>query len=143
MNVTRQQIVTEALSWLNTPYHHEGDVKGAGVDCAMLPVRVYCDTGKLPHFDPRPYSQQWHLHRSEEKYLAWIKTYAVEIQAADVGLGDLILFKYGRTISHSGIVVKLNPLVFIHSFIGEGCVLAGLNERDYTERVDSYWSAFA
>jgi hypothetical protein len=65
----REKIVAEARSWIGTPYHNCADIKGVGVDCGMLLVRVYCDLGLVPRFDPRPYTAQWHLHRDDERYL--------------------------------------------------------------------------
>ena len=32
----RRAIVREARSWVRTPYHPQGDIKGIGVDCGML-----------------------------------------------------------------------------------------------------------
>ena len=29
----RENLVAEALTWLGTPYHHAGRVKGGGTDC--------------------------------------------------------------------------------------------------------------
>jgi cell wall-associated NlpC family hydrolase len=34
-NSIRAAVVAEARSWLGTPFHHQGRVKAAGVDCAM------------------------------------------------------------------------------------------------------------
>jgi len=31
--LTREQIIAEARSWLGTPIHHQGRLKGVGVDC--------------------------------------------------------------------------------------------------------------
>ena len=70
--LTRAAVVAEARSWIGTPYHHAADVKGHGVDCAMLLVRVYCDLGLIEPFDPRPYTRDWFLHRSEERYLGFL-----------------------------------------------------------------------
>jgi cell wall-associated NlpC family hydrolase len=44
----RATVVAEARSWIRTPYHNCADVKGAGVDCGMLLVRVFVDTGLMP-----------------------------------------------------------------------------------------------
>lgn len=33
--------VAEALTWLGTPYHQQGRVKGVGVDCGTLLCEVY------------------------------------------------------------------------------------------------------
>ncbi len=68
----RAAVVAEARSWIGTRYHNCADVKGAGVDCGMLLVRVFVDTGLCQPFDPRPYPPDWHLHRSEEKYLGFL-----------------------------------------------------------------------
>ena len=43
----RAAVVAAARSWIGTPYHHAADVKGVGVDCAMLLVRVYSDLGLI------------------------------------------------------------------------------------------------
>ncbi|WP_436904878.1 hypothetical protein [Acinetobacter johnsonii] len=36
-----QLAVQEALTWLGTPYHHQGRVKDVGVDCGTLLCEVY------------------------------------------------------------------------------------------------------
>ena len=110
----RALVVAEARSWLGTPYHHAADVKGAGVDCAMLLVRVFCDLGLVPPFDPRPYTRDWFLHRSEERYLVALLARAREVRAP--GLGDIVLFRMGRCFGHGGIVSRLEPLSLIHAF---------------------------
>jgi cell wall-associated NlpC family hydrolase len=110
--ITQQLIVNEAMSWLNTPYHHEGDIKGAGVDCAMLLVKVYHDVGLIPEIDPRPYPRDWHMHRDDERYLDWVKQYADSVEHPQPG--DLALFQFGRCVAHGAIIIEW-PLV-IHAF---------------------------
>ena len=75
----RAAVVAAARSWLGTPYHHAADVRGAGVDCAMLLVRVYCDLGLVEPFDPRPYTRDWFLHRDEERYLGFLLARSREV----------------------------------------------------------------
>lgn len=113
----RQAVVTEATSWINTPYQHYARLKGIGVDCAQLPIAVYSTCGIIPAVEPR-YAKQWHLNRGEELYLDWVKQFAVEIPVEDVGPGDFMIWKWGRTFSH-GAIVKEPPKV-IHAFIGIG-----------------------
>lgn len=103
----RARVVAEARSWLGTPYHHLGDVKGVGVDCAMLLVRCYVDTGVLEAFDPRPYSPQWHQNRDEERYLGWLERVAVVTE--EPVPGDVAVFRFGqkvRPFSHGAILVE-------------------------------------
>jgi cell wall-associated NlpC family hydrolase len=38
--MTREQLLAEARTWIGTPFHHRGRVKGAGVDCGGLVVAV-------------------------------------------------------------------------------------------------------
>ncbi len=133
----RDTIVAEAQSWLGTPYHHEGMVKGAGTDCAMLLVAVYHAAGVIPPIDPRPYPPDWHLHRGEERYLGWLEDYAAPVLAP--GPGDVAVFQFGRCFSHAGIVVRW-PLL-IHAYVGEGVVLANGDQHPLAERKCRFFSA--
>lgn len=130
-------IVREAKRWLDTPYHHAGDVLGAGVDCAMLLVRVFCDSGLVPPFDPRPYPPDWHLHRSAERFLGWIAQFAERAESPQPG--DVALFKFGRCVSHGGIVETIEPEpVMIHADLESGCVCR-CEVRRFADRVAGYW----
>lgn len=110
----RARVVAAAREWIGTPYRHMADVKGAGCDCAMLLVRVYCDLGLVARFDPRPYARDWHLHRGEERYLTFLLERARAVAAPLPG--DVVLFRYGRCFSHGGIVTIAEPLTIVHAF---------------------------
>lgn len=108
------RIVAEALSWVGTPYHHQADVKGRGVDCAMLLVRVFVDTGIVSAFDPRPYTPDWYMHRDEERFLGWIRQFGDPVPEGEaLAPGDVALYKFGRCVSHGGIVVS--PGIMVHA----------------------------
>lgn len=116
----RQNVVQEAISWQNTPYHHQANLKGVGVDCVMLMVEVYRTCGLIPaSVDPRPYSYDWHMHRSEEVYLGGVEALADRVDVPQPG--DIALFQFGRCVSHGAIVIKW-PLV-VHAFIENGAVV--------------------
>ena len=115
----RAAVVAEARSWIGTPYHHGADIRGVGVDCAMLLVRVFCDLGLVETFDPRPYPRDWMLHRDEERYLPFVADRAHEVEAP--GAGDVVIWRVGRTFSHGGIVTAW-PLV-VHAFAKARIVL--------------------
>ena len=120
-NCARAAVVAAARAWIGTPYHVCADIKGVGCDCAMLLVRVFCDLRLVAPFDPRPYSSDWHLHRSEEVYLRLLLERAHEVEAPEPG--DVVLFRYGRCFSHGGIVTMSNPLTIVHAFASAGVVL--------------------
>lgn len=136
----RQAVVAEALTWLRTPYHHQGSVKGAGVDCGMFLIEVFHACGHIPHIDPRPYPHDWHLHQAEEQYLGWVRQHAKPVTNREPMAGDIILYKFGKCISHGAIVVDY-PQV-IHSYLGQGVVLANTLQNPLGKRIAevySYW----
>ncbi len=104
-------VCAEARSWLNTPYVHHARVKGHGVDCVHMPIAVYAACGVIEDFDPGFYTADWFLHRSEEIYLAGVAKYADQVEVGEAG--DLAMYRYGKTVSHSGII--LSPGVIIHA----------------------------
>ena len=83
----RRILVREARSWIGTPYHPGADLCGVGVDCGMLLVRVLVDAGLVPAFDPRPYPQDWHLHRDDERYLGFVFDRAAEARSRSISAG--------------------------------------------------------
>jgi cell wall-associated NlpC family hydrolase len=135
----RKTVVEEAKSWLNTPYHPHGRVKGVGVDCAMLLAEVYGPSGAavVPRIDPGYYSPQFGLHRSEEVFERFALDYAEPVLFAQAG--DCVLFKYGRCFSHGGIMVsdtRLVHAVLVTRMVCYGDLsdaeLAGREHRFYT-----------
>jgi cell wall-associated NlpC family hydrolase len=145
----RAAVVAEARSWIGTPYHNCADIKGAGVDCGMLLVRVFVDTGLCDPFEPRPYPADWHLHRSEERYLGFVFDRCAELDVAAGETpqpGDVIVFLYGRCYSHGGIITRGHPLTFVHAYWPARLVLEEELRRNQplsvparAPRIFSYW----
>jgi cell wall-associated NlpC family hydrolase len=100
----RAAVIAEAKTWIGTPFRDQSDVKGAGVDCAMLLLRCFVDTGIVAPFDPRPYAPQWHLHHSEEKFLAIVEKLGAEVEREPIP-GDVIVYRFGRCFSHGALVI--------------------------------------
>jgi len=113
-NEERARVVAEARRWLGTPYHSHADLVGVGVDCGMLLVRVFVDTGLCDPFDPRPYPRDWHLHRSDEKYLGFVFERTGEVALPKPG--DVALFHVGRVYAHGAIVSGSDPIRIIHAY---------------------------
>jgi len=121
----RQAIIAAALGWKGTPFHHEAMVKGAGVDCGMLLIAVYREAGLIPDFPVAHYSYQWHLHRSRELYLEYLRQFGREIPEAEQGPGDVVIWKLGRVFSHAAIIIEW-PHV-IHAVNGPGVVFENVD----------------
>jgi len=136
----RQQVVDEAKSWLGTPHINEARVKGAGVDCGMLVLETFERCGLVPHTELPHYSNEWHLHHSEEQYLDWVSKFGHEVKNRDPLPGDVILYQYGRCISHGAIVVDYPTI--IHAYIRIGVVYADATQNNLSKRqraIYSFW----
>jgi len=130
----RNQVVAAARTWIGTPYHHHARVKGAGVDCAQILIAVFAECGLIEEFDPGVYPTDWHMHRGEEMYAAWLDRYGDRVDAPSPG--DVALYRFGRAYSHGGIVV---PEGVIHSYIGRGVTLTRPDEEPLAGRPVIYW----
>lgn len=137
----RHAVVQEARSWLGTPYHHQGRVKGAGVDCGTFLLEVFHRAGLIPHVDPGPYSHDWHMHREDPHYLQELERHARRVFRVPMP-GDIVMFRYGRQAAHGAIVVEW-PVV-IHSYVGRGVVMEDVEaNRELAERrVPGVWSVW-
>lgn len=135
----RADVVAEALTWLGTPYHHRARLKGVGVDCAQILIAIYAGLSLAPEIDPGEYARDWHLHQGEELYMAWLKQAGAR-PVQTPGLGDMALFRFGRTYSHGAIFVGADELV--HSYLRRGVIRTRLDEEPLHGRPVQYWSVF-
>jgi cell wall-associated NlpC family hydrolase len=166
---TREQITAEALSWLDTPYHDHAGLKGCGVDCAYLPLRVYQKVGKIPlDFQPGKYSpQQWlnspqqvdrlKLRVLDETFFKVVLQFARrELASAFVndpssGLpiledspkpGDFVIYRVAASWTHGGIVISW-PDYVLHPVKGIGVVGShGINEGFWRRRPARFFTVF-
>ncbi|WP_257306308.1 hypothetical protein [Geothrix campi] len=137
----RLAVVQEAMCWLRTPYHHRARVMGAGVDCGMLLTEVYEGAGVTPHVEPAEYPADWMLHRSEERFLGIVETYAQKVDAPLPG--DIALFRWGRCISHGSIVVAWPEIVHAYIHAGEVVLDDAVANQELAERLVGFWSPWA
>jgi len=136
--MTAQRVIGEATSWMGTPYHHLANVKGVGVDCAMLVVEVFKACALVPlDLDPRPYAPDWHLHRGEEKFVGWLQRFADPVQQPLAG--DVAIWQFGRCYSHGAVVVHDDGTI-VHAYRPAGCVTLGhLRETELASRPVQFW----
>lgn len=121
------KLIAEAKSWLGTPYHSGAKLKGIGTDCGQLLIAIYENVGLLKPGECNPgyYSPEWHLHRSEEKYLYFVQKFCKKVEEP-YQAGDIALFQFGRCISHGAIIISYPKL--IHAYIGYGVIESTIDE---------------
>lgn len=133
----RAAVVAAAQGWLRTPFHHAARVKGVGVDCLQLLIAVYSEVGLIPEVDPGHYPWDWHMHKSEERYLAGVAQFAV--QTSDPQPGDIALFTFGKCVSHAAIVIDWPRVV--HAYFRQGVVETDAeNGAELAGRLHSFWT---
>jgi NlpC/P60 family putative phage cell wall peptidase len=139
----RLRIVEEARSWIGTAYHHRAWIKGVGVDCLWLLIKVYQTVGIVPpEFDPGNYTSDWYLHRDEELYLGGVQHFAHEIAGPPLP-GDVAMFKVGRCVAHGAICIGNDSVVHAnrkHAVVD----VATFKELSYSKEgtLHSFWSCF-
>ncbi|KQT24305.1 hydrolase Nlp/P60 [Chryseobacterium sp. Leaf405] len=116
-NTTIDNILTEAQTYLGTPYRYGGMTRN-GIDCSAFVLSVFGAAAGLSL--PRVAASQSQEGESIEK--------------EKLQKGDLIFFSHGRRISHVGIVESVTEegeVKFIHAATSKGVMVSSLN--------DSYW----
>ena len=124
--MTGQDIANAAMTWLGTPHIDNAKAKGHGVDCAHLLIAACEEAGiyEVGEVDPGYYPHDWHMHRSEERFLETVKKHCRRVKIPQVG--DIFLYRYGRTISHGAIYVGKGML--IHAYVGQGVILSKMGD---------------
>lgn len=127
-------MVKEAYSWLGTPHRNCAKVKGKGVDCGMLLIGVLEGAGRVEKnaIAIKPYSNEWHLHHSEEWFKNYVAQYCDEIPAENIQAGDFLLYQFGRCCSHGAIYVGDNMI--IHAVVEQGVILSSMDDSMLFDR---------
>lgn len=135
----RAAVVTEAMTWLDTPFHHHARIKGAGVDCVNLLIGVFSACELVPEMLLDHYPPDWNLHNNDALFLTGVAQHADRLPEGDVPLpGDVVMFKYGLHAAHGAIVTEW-PVV-IHAWRDAGkVVLSEANTGPLGNRIDSIW----
>jgi len=153
----RAAVVAEARLWVGAGYHHYAAVRPTAtergaIDCARILIETFAGAGLIERFHPGEYAADWHLHRGEERYLAMVERYCRLVGEDESPLidrgqefapkpGDILMWRWGRTFSHSAIVTGWPSI--IHAFAPEQsvveCDVRGTPMSDKPMRVYSFW----
>jgi NlpC/P60 family putative phage cell wall peptidase len=113
--MTRDEVVTEARSWLGTPYAHQAHLRGVGCDCGGLIGGVAVALGIVPAdwwetaFAPHAgYATQPHGN----SLIDVLDAFMARIDPAEAQPGDVIAMRFRRDPQHVAIVT---PLGMVHA----------------------------
>jgi NlpC/P60 family putative phage cell wall peptidase len=129
----QQRVVTEALTWLGTPYRHQASLKGVGCDCLGLVRGVWRALyGTEPEAMPA-YTPDWAEARGEETLADAASRHMAVVTIEGAAAGDVLLFRWRANLpaKHAAIVVSgsLSDAAprFIHAHQGAAVALATLS----------------
>jgi NlpC/P60 family putative phage cell wall peptidase len=121
----QDRIVTEARSWIGTPYRHQASLKGIGCDCLGLLRGVWRGVlGQEPELPP-PYSPDW-AEAGADTLVAAARRYLTEIDRRDIAPGDVLLFRWRDTLPAKHCAVVASPGSMIHAHDGASVVEVAL-----------------
>ncbi|WP_157015089.1 NlpC/P60 family protein [Mesorhizobium xinjiangense] len=123
---TAARIVAEALTWLGTPYRHQGTTRGVGCDCLGLVRGVWRGVyGREPEL-PGPYSADWAEMNGGDPLLAAAQRHCRRADEGDLSPGRLVVFRWrrGMAAKHAGILITRER--FIHAYEGHAVLISPL-----------------
>lgn len=140
------EIVTEARSWIGTPFHHQGRVKGAGCDCIGMVLGTLHNAGarsRVPDgsgnvmpftdFDRTDYSPD----PNSERLKHTLDQHLIRVPLDSISAGDVLLFKIIQLPQHVGIVGDhpSGGLSLIHAYSPAGKVVEEMLAKGWLSRV--------
>lgn len=123
---SQADIVASARSWLDTPYHDQASLKGAGADCLGLLRGVWRETmGDEPEPVP-PYGPGWDEVNTQEVMLTVCRRHLRERPMDFRAPGVVLVFRmFDKAVAkHCGIVAS--DTTMIHAQRGHGTVEVSL-----------------
>ena len=130
---------TVAASWIGTPFMPNAAVKGAGVSCQKLAGAIYAECGFItPEFAIPDGPMDWgHAHKDSliEPFMATVPNMIVVEKWQP---GDMVGFKFGGCLHHSGICIAADGR-FVHCFRNAWVIFGNLRDATYQSRLAKIW----
>lgn len=118
--ITRAEIVSEARSWIGTPYHHQASRKGVATDCLGLIRGLYRTLYGAEPVNLPAYSPDWGEASGEETLLDAARQTLLPSDVRHVGPGSVIVFRMrrGAVAKHAGIATSRTAFVHAAERVG-------------------------
>ena len=131
--MTRDEIISEALTWLGTPWRHQACCKGAGVDCLHLIAGVMRSFGcvEADRFFATPAWRSYGRHPDATMLFGGCDDLMDRILVADAQPGDVLVMRCGRHPMHFAWKIAADRM--LHAWLGAGRVI--------DQRLDAKWAA--
>jgi hypothetical protein len=136
----RKQLITEARTWLGTPFAHQGRIKGQASDCVgmgLCVAQIFGLQDKLGRpLDAKSGGLDYSAQPMSDLVLEGCKERLHEISPADMREGDVLCLRSGAAACHTALVTRMYEgtpnecLGIIHAYSPAGRVVETvLNDR--------------
>jgi cell wall-associated NlpC family hydrolase len=130
----QQALLRIARSWIGTPFHPHGRIRGVGVDCVHLLAEIYREAGHLPDYTFPDYAMGSGEHLKASQVQAWLDTSPRFAHVeGNPQAGDVACFRLGRVAHHVGLVTDRET--FIHALRTAGVIESMLEDPTYAKRL--------
>lgn len=127
-------VIKVALTYVNTPYHHLGRLKGVGIDCAGVIVETMKELGLDTSFDMKAYQRVADGLKLAQLCHNYAIMKPIKDGHYDFEDGDIILFNFVGNPQHLGFYYNNNGMdYFIHAYNDP------LVNKVIKQRLDSKW----
>lgn len=131
-----------AKSYIGTPHHNGGNVKGAGLDCCTLVTSIYREIGLADIPVNFGYSGDWYCRcNCEELMLPYLEKYFSRVDILNPG--DVVSYAWGRS-KYAHLSLYLEQGQVIHCSADDGTVITDFNDPVFFDargnsRVTGFW----
>lgn len=110
--ILRKDIVEKGREYINTPFHHQGRVKGVGVDCAGF-IICLCKELNIDVYDVQGYNRI----PTQGIFLNTVENQLIKIDIKEVKAGDIMIFHFGAEAQHIALVSEVDDKIsIIHAY---------------------------
>lgn len=119
-------ILAEALTWVGTPYRHQGSTRGVGCDCLGLVRGIWRTVYGGEPETPGPYAADWAELGGRERLIEAARRHCVEKKAGEAQPGDLLVFRWRPRHAAKHLGILLAPDRFLHAYEGHAVTASAL-----------------
>jgi NlpC/P60 family putative phage cell wall peptidase len=119
-------VLAEAMTWIGTPYRHQGTIKGVGCDCLGLVRGIWRAVyGREPEA-PGPYAPDWAEAGGRDRLLEAARRHCLEKAVEVARPGDLLVFRWRAHHAAKHLGILLPETRFLHAYEGHAVTISAL-----------------
>lgn len=138
--VSRQRVVTEARTWLGTPFHHQAALKGVGCDCAGL-IRGVGEVSGAIKIDPAEWAAVGNYGRQPHppRMRAVLEHFLIPVEGPKIADVCWMEWREGLPMHLAILAEHQGRQTIIHALTDAGKVVEHGLTDEWRARITSWW----